>query len=168
MAKKNKLQIGQRGTPSWAYNRLREDALVQLLNDLVVAEKKGLNRKQCDLVKEAMAQMVNAATAIPDGSFFTRPIWQDIKKFEDTYWSWNDHKVEDYYAVEHRRKELERLRKIRHKIAKRARKNLAVLDQELDIQLVKNVYEALGNLVTAAPDIFKNIARAIERFGKPA
>lgn len=165
MAENAKLQLGERGTASWAFDRLREDALVQLLNDLVAAQRRGLE-KECDLVKAALAEIVNAATAIPDGSFLTRPIWKDVKNFERSYWSWNDPKGRSIEAVEHRQKELERLRKLRHKIAKRARKNKAVLDHDLDIQLVRNVYEGLGKLVTAAPDLFKNVARAIERFNK--
>lgn len=166
MAKETSLQIGQHGTPSWAFNRLREDALVQLMDDLAARQYKGLTRDKCDRVKLALAKAVNCATAIPDGSFFTKPIWKRMKAFEMTYESWNEPKGDDAYAVEHRQKELERLRKLRHKLAKTTRKNLAVIDKELDIKLVEDVYEALSNLVTSAPETFKNVARALERFSK--
>jgi hypothetical protein len=70
MGKKQQLDIGRRGSPSWAFNRLREDALAQLLNDLYSVEDQGLTPEQCKLVADAIAKVVNYATAIPDGSFF--------------------------------------------------------------------------------------------------
>lgn len=166
MAKETSLEVGQYGTPSWAFNRLREDAFVQLMDDLASVQYQGLKPEDCERVKIALAKAVNCATAIPDGSFFTKPIWQRIKAFEITYHSWNEPKGADPFAVEHRQKELERLRKLRHKLAKTTRKNLAVLDKELDIKLVEDVYQALSNLVTSAPETFKNVARALERFSK--
>lgn len=163
MAKKTQA-VGQYGTSSWAFKRLREDALVQLLNDLTSAQSAGLDVATCDLVKVALAKAVNAATAIPDGSFLTRPIWKDMRKFEITYHSWNEPKSPQPEAAAHRRRELERLRKFRHKLATRTRKNMAVIEKELDLQLVKDVYSAFGSLVTAAPDIFKSLASALARF----
>jgi len=164
MGKKQQLDIGRRGSPSWAFNRLREDALAQLLNDLYSVEDQGLTPEQCKLVADAIAKVVNYATAIPDGSFLSRPIWVILQKFENAYRNWNEPKGVTPQAIQHRRNHYFRLRKIRHKIARRTRKNLAVIDKELDIKLVEDTYKALGNLVSAGPDIFKNLAKAVSRF----
>ena len=166
MSKRKSAQVGQQGSPSWAFNRLREDALVQLMNDLSNAQQAGLNKPACDLVKDALAKAVNCATAIPDGSFLTRPVWKDMRRFEITYHSWNEDKTPEPEAIKHRRKELERLRDLRNKIARRTRKNFAVIDKELDIKFVEDVYSAFGNLVTFAPEIFKSLAGALARFSK--
>ncbi|MGI9105821.1 MAG: hypothetical protein ACR2G4_06195 [Pyrinomonadaceae bacterium] len=71
----NKTAIAaQRGTPLWAFKRLREDALVMLMNDLVNAQNYGLTDEQCNQVKLALGQVVNCASAIPDGSMFRRAL----------------------------------------------------------------------------------------------
>jgi hypothetical protein len=165
MAKKNRA-VGHYGGSAWAFNRLRDDALVQLLNDLTMAQMNGLDFATCKLVKDALAMAVNCATGIPDGSFLTRPIWKDMRKFEITYHSWNEPKSPEPDAIAHRGNELQRLRNIRHKLARRTRRNLAIIERDLDIQMIKDVYTGFGNLVTCAPEIFKNLASALNRFSR--
>jgi hypothetical protein len=60
------------------------------------------------------------------------------------------------------------MRRARHKLAEAMRKNAYVLANELDLGLVKGMYDAIGEIVKALPEVFENLTKAIERFGKRA
>ena len=152
-----------RGTNIWAINRFREDALVQLLNDLVDNERKGLG-ENCLHVQEALAKVVNAATKIPDGAWWQGTIWGELQEFEKLYIKWNGHEGESADAAAHRRAALRKLRSRRNKIARKVRRNQFVLQNKLDLALVKDMYDAMGSLVTSLPEMFKNLATAVARF----
>ena len=49
-------------------------------------------------------------------------------------------------------------------IASATRKNLFVVDNDLDLELVASAYEALGKAVKAGPDILSQLAKSISRF----
>src|SRR4051794_6039130 len=90
-AKPAKAQLSaERGTTVWAVNSLRSDALVALLDDLVALEDFGLEEDRCVLVRKALAKLTNAATGIPDGSWWRRQIYQELQDFEALYAGWND------------------------------------------------------------------------------
>lgn len=156
----------RRGTALWAFNRLRSDALVMLMNDLVRAQSDGLNEEQCDHVKIVLAQVSNCATALPDGSAIRKAIWQEFQRFEDIYASWNDPKGNYASAQDHRKKELRKLRRCRHKLARRTRKNLHILEDNLDLAIVDAAYGSLEDLIKLAPEVFRDLSKAIKRFAK--
>ena len=108
--------------------------------------------------------MVNWATAIPDGSFFSKGIQKVIKQFENEYLSWNEPPDKGEEAIEHRKKKYDKSRHLRHKIAKKARRHAHVLNQELDLDLIDDVYKALGDAVKAAPDVLKNLSSAVKNY----
>ena len=156
-----KLDLG-RGTAFWGFDRFKSDVLVQLLNDLSDLEGAGLPDEHCQHIKLALAKLTNLTTAIPDGTFLKKGLWVDFQKLETLYTEWNDYK--GLNPVEYRKGKLQDLRKQRHLIAQKARKNHHILTQELDLQLVNSVYEALADLAKALPDILKNLSRAISRY----
>jgi hypothetical protein len=161
----NELVIdASRGTALWGINLFRADALSQLMNDLLYREKVGLLDEQCDKVKLALGEVVNVASSIPDGSWFRGAIWQELQDFADIYTNWNSHYGNDPAIVQRRQLELRKLRDKRNRIARRIRKNQHVLQNELDLRLVDNMYAAFGKLVHSLPDVFVNLAKAIERF----
>ncbi len=132
--KENSLEnVGRRGTPSWGFKDLRSMGLTNLLDDLKEAETAGLSNTQCNEIKKALSHMVNWATAIPDGSLFSKAIWKVIKQFENEYLSWNEPPDKGEEAIEHRKKKYDKLRHLRHKIAKKARRHARVLNQELEM-----------------------------------
>jgi hypothetical protein len=153
-----------RGTALWGINLFRADALSQLMNDLLHREKVGLLDEQCEKVKLALGEIVNIASSIPDGSWFRGAIWQEMQDFADIYSNWNSHYGNDPEIIQRRQLELRKLRDKRNRIARRIRKNQHVLQNELDLQLVDNMYAAFGNLVRALPEVFVNLAKAIDRF----
>jgi hypothetical protein len=161
-------QIGQKGTVVWGINRLRSDALAALLDDLVLLESSGLDEQHCRAVRRSLARFTNAATSIPDGSWWKRQIWQELQDFEVIYEQWNNVPGTDSYCIDERAKKLKQLRKKRNKIATKIRNNQYILQNELDLKLVHDSYEALGDLVKALPSIFKNLAAAVNRFNKEA
>ncbi|WP_417386478.1 hypothetical protein [Gimesia sp.] len=153
-----------RGTALWAFNQFKQDALTQLLQDLVEVEETGISEEVCLKVQNSLKQIANAASAIPDGSFFSRAIWVDIDAFRDSYRKWNDVKGESTESIQERDKMLRQLRNKRHRIACKTRKHQHVLSTELDLEVVTSMYGAFSQLVTAVPELFANLAKAINRF----
>lgn len=153
-----------RGTALWGINLFRSDALSQLMNDLLHRERIGLLDEQCDKVKLALGEIVNIASSIPDGSWFRGTIWKELQDFADIYSHWNSHSGNDPDIVQRRQTELRKLRDKRNRIARRIRKNQHVLQNDLDLQLVDNMYAAFGKLANSLPEVFVNLAKAVERF----
>jgi len=153
-----------RGTALWAFNSFRQDALSQLLRDLLSVEKTGIDIEKCEKVQTSLREISITASAIPDGTFFSKAIWKDIEDFKDIYVRWNDIKGSDPIAIEDRKVTLGDLKVKRHKIAKKARKHQHVLASELDLEVVDNMYQAFNNLVLSVPGLFKHLADAVGRF----
>jgi len=63
MAQKIYVPNTRRGTALWGMNRLREDALVSLIHDLIEVESRGLSAEDCDQVKTALTKVVTVFTA---------------------------------------------------------------------------------------------------------
>lgn len=154
----------RRGTALWGMNRLREDALPHLLDDLLVLEQRGLDGPTCAQVKLAIGKIVNAATTIPDGGLLKPVIWKQFAVFESLYHDWNSREGEDDEAAAHRRGMLQKLRKRRHKIAKSIRRNQHILANELDFKLIDACYDAVSDLTKAVPNLFVNLSKALLRF----
>ena len=123
-----------RGTALWAFNSFRQDALSQLLKDLLSVEKTGIDIEKCEKVQTSLREISITASAIPDGTFFSKAIWKDIEDFKDIYVRWNDIKNNDPIAIEDRKVTLGDLKVKRHKIAKKARKHQHVLASDVTLQ----------------------------------
>jgi hypothetical protein len=149
------------GTALWAINRFRTDILGSLLDDLSDLESRGLEDHECRQVKATLAKMTNAATGVPDHSFWRRSIWRDFERFEAIYEEWNSPFGGHPDVASARKGALRLLRKRRHLIASRIRRNQYILQNELDLQLIKDLYEAAGSLCNSVPDLFKNLSRAV-------
>jgi hypothetical protein len=153
-----------RGSIVWRINLFRSDALTQLLNDLQERENMGLSDDECHRVQLALGRIVNAATAIPDGSWTKGMIWKELQDFADIYQEWNQHEKESMTGADLRRRDLKKLRAKRNKIAKKMRRNLHIIEQELDFALVDALYTVLNDLVSALPDVFTNLTKAVARY----
>jgi hypothetical protein len=153
------------GTPLHALNRLREDALPRLLDDLMVMERKGLEPQQCNEVKTALGKLVNAATGVPDGGFLKPVVWKEFERFERVYHHWNSKEGPSPEAVAIRKEALKKLRQRRHRIVRAIRHNQYVLANELDLQLITASYAAFAGLTKAVPEVFVNLSKAVARFG---
>lgn len=164
MAHKTSIPDTRRGTALWGLNRLREDALVRLMHDLVDVEIRGLTAEECDQVKTALTKVVTVFSAIPDQSFFRKSIWHEIDNFRRAYEDWNEPKGGEEPARQHRKNSIRKMQKARNAAATRIRKNMRILEKELDLILIEDSYEALGELTKAVPDIFRNLSKAIVRF----
>lgn len=127
-------------------------------------ERQGLEEGKCAIVRAALKRFTNAATAIPDDSWWKRQIWRELQDFEEIYVQWNDVNGTLPENIRERNVRLKALRKKRNTIATKIRKNQYIIQNELDLQLVRDGYEALGDLTRALPDIFRNLAAAIARF----
>jgi hypothetical protein len=153
-----------RGSAVWAFKRMKEDALPALMDDLLEVQDSGIRDDQCKRIEIALGKMVNTATSMPDGNLFRAAIWQVMQKFEETYSSWNTPTGNSPEAKIHRRRALKTLRKLRHKIAKKTRKHAHVLAENLDLRLMEEIYDSLGNVVSSGPEIFKELSKAVTRF----
>jgi hypothetical protein len=166
LSKKNETDIIETGTPAWAVKRLTEDGLVSLMDDLVDREKDGLEFEQCEVVKGALQKLANQASQIPDGGILRSPLFKAMEQFLERYSDWNFHPDPEINPIEYRREALRVLRRQRHKIAKLKRKNYKIMNEELDLLFVVNMYRTLGEIPQALPGMFKGIGRALEDFLK--
>ncbi len=155
---------GSHGTALWAFDRFRSDALSKILNDLLALERSGLEESICQQVQNALDIVVNEATSIPDGTFISKPLWKDLEAFRDTYVQWNDINGTDEASREKRKVLLKKLRDKRHKVARRSRKNQFVLANNLDLSVVRAMYDAMAEVSSAVPDIFRELSKSVGRF----
>ena len=161
MSNKTILQPGQKGTVTYDLNIWRSRALTAFLDDLVSVEDNGLVAEDCKKVRSSLERGANKASELPDGSFFRRAIYQDFERFIQTYEQWNNPTGNDDATVAERRAFLEKLRKRRHKLARRIRKNMQIIEEELDKGFVRAQYEALNDLVAALPEQFKRLSKCL-------
>lgn len=153
-----------RGTVVWGVNWLRSDGLAKLLDDLLEQESTGYSQEICDKVDEALGKIANQASGLPDYSWWRKSILSELEGFLNIYRKWNNHEGAEPEKVEGRKRELKNLRTKRNKLATRIRKNQHIIQNELDLSMVDSMHEALGELVKAFPDVFKSLAKALERY----
>ncbi len=155
----------RRGTPLWGVNSLRSDALTNLLDDLFLLEKSGLDDEQCQKVKTALGLVTNRATSLPDGSFWRTSIYSELERFEHAYIDWNSgSKFEPDTDRRHRDACLKKLRRQRQRIAKKIRVNQYILQNEIDLRFVDDMYDALGGLIRALPNVFMELQKSVDRY----
>lgn len=155
-----------RGSPLWGLNRLREDALVRLMEDLVDHEETGLTAEQVEVVSRALQKLLVQASALPDKAPFTPTIMASLELFAKRFENWSEITGNGEESVQKRRKALRNMRTARKKLAEVIRVNQAVLAENLDLQWVKSMYEILAEIPTAFPSLFLNLAEAVARFAK--
>lgn len=161
----NAIQLdARRGTAVWGANRFRSDALASLLDDLTVRESKGLNEKECGAVKIALGFLVNSATTIPDKAWWRTTIWEELQDFLDIYETWNNEHGDSKDSITRRQCALKKLRAKRNRIATKVRHHQLIIQSELDLKLIKDMYGALGKLANTFPDIFIQLGEAVSRF----
>jgi len=153
-----------RGTVVWGVNWFRKDALSRLLDDLLMKEKTGYSQETCNKVSETIGKIVNTAAGLPDHSWWRKSILSEIEGFLKIYENWNNHEGEEQKKVEGRKKELKKLRVKRNKLATRIRKNMHIIQNDLDLSIVDSMYEALSDLVKAFPEVFTSLAKALNRY----
>ena len=153
-----------RGTVVWGANWVRQDALSRLLDDLLVQEKTGYSQETCDKVSKAIGKMANAAAGLPDHSWWRSSIVGELEGFLKIYEDWNNHEGEEQEKVEGRKKELKKLRAKRNKLATRMKKNLHIIQNDLDLAIIDSMYEALSDIVKSSPEIFTSLAKALNRY----
>jgi len=160
------------GSPLWAYNHFRTRILTCLLNDLVTLEKTGLADRYCDMLSTSLEYFINASTEIPSGGFLTGSISKEIEKFAELYKKWNDIKGTDEKDSYDRHLVLNQLRDQRQKITNVARRIQVEIEQKMDVKLLFDTYEAIGDLLKLVPNLFSSLAGAftdyLKRGGKLA
>lgn len=157
-------KVYERNTAVWALNRLREDALPRLIDDLRDKHEEGIPEDVCVEVKATHQKLLDFASTVPDKSLLHKSILPVLEKYSEQYIAWNNIDGDDDESREKRRAAIKELRKTRHGLATVVRKNLHVLDNELDISLIDSMYKALSDLVTAAPNFFNTLAGAVARY----
>ncbi len=156
----------RRGTGIWGLNQLRHDGLVQFMSDLLELEEKGLDPAQCEIVRKSLENISIQSSAIPDDFLIRSSIMDAFDKFKEAYLEWNKIDGIDEKAMKNRRRALDRMKKRRQKLASVVRKNQFILSEALDLKLIEDMYQALGAIPNALPDLFTNLRKAISRFEK--
>jgi hypothetical protein len=158
------------GSSLWAFKQWRRGALVALMHDLIDLTDTGFRTAdECTQVKRSLEKVCVLLSAVPDRSFLCGSMMGAMQRFADAYAYWNDepHKPENAHrAKEIRQKGMRRMQNYRHQFAKYERRNMHILQNELDLKLVTDLYAALGVLTASLPDVFKGLRKSIERFGQ--
>ena len=162
----NRAVDNTRGTPLWAFNYFRSQILTNLLNDLYDHEAARFSQEYCDKITRALEYFVNATTEIPSGGLVTGAIYPTVDRFTVLYREWNDILGESTRSIEDRRYKLHELRQQRQKISDKTRSLQYEIEHNLDRQLLKKSYEALGDLITLVPQSFKNLTEVLTEFLK--
>jgi len=152
------------GTSIWGFNKFKQDALVKLMLDLHQLEYDGLNDEQNQIITDALEKISISLSEIPDDFLFRSSIMSAFDKFKDEYIAWTEVKGSDWEALRKRREIMEKMKKRRHKLAAITRKNQYILSENLDLKLIENIYEALGSIPNALPDLFRNLGSAVNNF----
>jgi hypothetical protein len=157
-----------RGTAAWTIQEFRKDALVAFMADLLAREEEGITQEQCGIARKGLETLVIGASALSDRLFLRRSIMGRLEAFTAAYVEWNEPPGRGAAQVAARRRALRKMCRARHKLAETMRKNAYVLANELDLGLVRGMYDAIGEIVRSLPGLFKNLAKAVERFSKRA
>lgn len=131
------------------------------MNDLVDSEETGLDPNVADAVTRTLERILNVYSAVPDKSWLNGSLLDSGKRFAKAVESW--FKATDTAG---RKKAMAEIRKSRHRLAVCERKNLTVLEEELDLEIVRECYGAVRKIIGSVPDALANVSRAIERFDK--
>jgi hypothetical protein len=153
-----------RGTPLWEYNHFRVVVLTSLLNDLIDLENVGVQEHLCSLVRQALGHFVNSTTCIPSGGFLTGALLTEAQKFEELYKDWNGVAGTGDDAKRERRKFLKDLRKSRQKITNKVRNLQIEFFTNMDTVILRATYQAVFDIITTAPKLFRNLAEAHSRY----
>lgn len=156
----------KRGSHLWSFNHFRSIVLTRLLDDLYNLEESGLKDEHCQKITDALNYFGNAATDIPSAGPFLGPLYKDIEDFTELYRKWNDVKGKDADAVAERRALRLKLKAQRHRITNKARKLQAAIDEKMDTKLLQAGYQALSGLITAVPDLFSGLGKALTEYAK--
>jgi hypothetical protein len=158
--------VARRGSRVWSFNHFRSVVLTRLLDDLYNLEQSGIKDEYCQKITAALNYFGNAATDIPSAAPLLGPIYKDIEKFTELYQRWNDVKGKDADKVEERRALRLKLKAQRHRITNKARKLQVAIDEKLDAKLLEAGYQALAGLITAVPDLFSGLGKALTAYAK--
>jgi hypothetical protein len=154
----------RRGTPLWALDRLRSDALASFLADIVAREEDGLSSADCDQVRAALEELVGAAQTLDEDSVLKSLVWKELEAFQQIYAQWNHPTGRSPEARRDRREALRRLRRRRDKIAELVRERQDKLADEFDLEFIRQSYRVMARIVQRAPGLFPNLGRAVLRF----
>jgi len=160
----------RRGTPVWAFMELRKVALVKLMSDLVDREDCGLPDADCNRVKATLEKMAVVFSGVPDSKAFLKTtIHARFVEFADAYERWNDEPKslgpdEHDKAAKLRKKLLRRMQQSHQRFSSTQRKNMHILDRELDLKLTQDLYGLLGSLSKSLPEVFKGVGESVAKF----
>ncbi|MDW7681458.1 MAG: hypothetical protein SCK70_12905 [bacterium] len=160
------LSLTKRGTPVWGFKQFKENGLVNLMLDLLKRAGTGLDDQQCETVSDSLEEISIQLSKIPDHFWIRKSIMGCFDQFKSAYFKWNEIKGDDSTAVKARQKALTKMRKNRHKLARVVRTNVKILNDALDLELIENIYGALGNITRALPELFINLSKAVASFHK--
>lgn len=153
-----------RNSPAWAIDRFRADALFQIMNDLKPVGDVGIPDHECQKVKLALSEIIDAASSLPDGGVFRKAVWQHLQEYHDLYAKWNNIEGTSSDSKLKRHQVIVDLRDCRNRIAKATRLNIHILNKELDLALIDGWYKSLRKLVETTPRLFSQLGRAVERY----
>ena len=153
-----------RGTPLWEYNHFRVFVLTALLNDLIDLENSGVQEHLCSLIRKALGHFVNSTTCVPTGGFLIGSLLTEAQNFEELYRNWNGVAGTDDSAKSERRKILSKLRKSRQKITDKVRSLQIEFHNNLDVVVLTATYSAVSEIVTIAPNLFRNLAETYKNY----
>ncbi len=157
---------GKRGSSVWRFNYFRSVVLTSLLNDLYNLEQTGIEDKHCTKITASLNYFSNAATNIPSAGPFIGPLYKDIEKFTELYQAWNDIKGKGLEEAASRRELRRKLMAQRQKITNKARQLQLAIQENVDAELMKSGFDALGELITAVPELLSNLGKALGEFAK--
>jgi hypothetical protein len=165
MPNTTKHELGERGTPLWAFKRVKEDLIPSLFKDLKNAENDGLEEEQCELIKNILRILVRESVIASPGSnsdSSITEIWEIFEELRETYSGWND----EAETREEREAQLREMKQLRKRVKEIARNAYVEINATINKSSMVSVYQASEQATTTYPQTFVYLSEAVERFQK--
>jgi hypothetical protein len=155
------------GSNGWAIDELLVRGLKRLIQDLRAIETEGFGDDICRHVRDAL-QTLSGNMEPGTAASFVPEIISESDRFHQRYVEWNGNGTESNdAAVRSRRGQIDELFFWRSRMMEKlsaGRKGFTLFATEDDFAIVRGVYERLGVVVAAHPNIFVKLSGSVTKF----
>lgn len=155
-----------KGSPLWAFNKVRSCVLTMLLKDLKTVQEEGYNKEICLAIKQDLEGLYSEILKLPNLYEGSIELCKTFQKFIDTFILWSSIEGNSEYAKRHRIKHRDELKRIRTNISKIVRltqKSLSYNIEELNFAMLIGYQKELTGKYS---DVFPNLKKTVRKIEK--
>jgi hypothetical protein len=146
-------------TPLWALNRLRSNVLSAMISDLKLYEMTGLEEEVLFALQNDIDHLVNIFMAIPDLLLNSNKLESYLTRFKEEFSRWGSAEGSTKQAGIQRESSLNKLSKLREKIARVVRRSSFKLGTGLSDEIIPPPNDCYEESVTNYSSFFLSLQR---------